>query len=112
MFNFLLIIFGPDDSKVTEIQTRCISDGCKAVPIDDTTKNGYPYKMVEKSAEQGDEDRPMLVNLPPSPKCTTSEKWIMDQQKRRLHVEQNWLLKEQKTEKKIAACFEKLKVCL
>ena len=111
MLIFLSIFFGLFDSKLTEIQTQFISDGCRAVPIDDTIKNGYPYKVLEKSTEQGDNDRSMSANLPPSPKCTTSEKWIMDRQKRRLLVEQNWLLKEQKTEKKIAACFEKLKVC-
>ncbi|KAL6343442.1 hypothetical protein AAG906_024807 [Vitis piasezkii] len=36
--NLLIKHVSRDDSKVTEIQTRCISDGCKAVPIDDTTK--------------------------------------------------------------------------
>lgn len=66
--------------------------------------------MLEKSIGQGDDDRSLSANLSPSPKCTTSEKWILEQQKRRLHAERNWLLKEQKTEKKIAACFDKLKV--
>lgn len=112
MLIFVLKVFGPDDSRVTEIQTRGISDGYKAVPIDDTIRSGYSYRMLERPAEQGDEDRSMSANLAPSPKYTTSDKWIMDQQKRRLQVEQNWLLKEQKTEKKIAACFEKLKVHL
>uniref|UniRef100_A0A2P2ME95 Uncharacterized protein MANES_15G017800 n=1 Tax=Rhizophora mucronata TaxID=61149 RepID=A0A2P2ME95_RHIMU len=38
-----------------------------------------------------------------------SEKWIMVQQRKKLLVEQNWLLKQKKTKQRISTCFEKLK---
>lgn len=48
----------------------------------------------------------------PSPKHTTVERWIMERQKRRVRTEQNWAQKQQKTEQRIAACSDKLKVCV
>lgn len=50
------------------------------------------------------------TDLPPSPKYTMSEKWIMAKQKKKLLDEQNWTLKQQKARQKIATCFHKLKV--
>uniref|UniRef100_A0A2P2ME21 Chromatin structure-remodeling complex protein SYD n=1 Tax=Rhizophora mucronata TaxID=61149 RepID=A0A2P2ME21_RHIMU len=61
------------------------------------------------SAEQDDEDRSASTESPPSPKYTMSEKWIMVQQRKKLLVEQNWLLKQKKTKQRISTCFEKLK---
>lgn len=52
----------------------------------------------------------MHTDFPPSPKYTMSEKWIMDMQKRKLLVEQNWIVKQQKTKQRISTCFDKLKV--
>ncbi|KAJ0813828.1 putative DNA helicase chromatin remodeling SNF2 family [Helianthus annuus] len=50
-----------------------------------------------------------LSTSPPSPKYTTSEKWIADCQKRKVAAEQNWAVKKKKTEQRISACVEKLK---
>ncbi|XLS53910.1 hypothetical protein HN51_003665 [Arachis hypogaea] len=46
--------------------------------------------------------------LPP-PKYTMSGRWIMDQQKKRLLVQQNWVQKQQKTKQIMTTCFLKLK---
>uniref|UniRef100_A0A6N2MVV2 Chromatin structure-remodeling complex protein SYD n=1 Tax=Salix viminalis TaxID=40686 RepID=A0A6N2MVV2_SALVM len=61
------------------------------------------------SAEQEDDDKSASTDSPPSPKYTMSEKWIMDQQRKKLLTEQGWVLKQQKTNQKIATCFDKLK---
>ncbi|KAJ7955032.1 chromatin structure-remodeling complex protein SYD-like [Quillaja saponaria] len=45
----------------------------------------------------------------PSPKHTMSENWIINHQKKRLKVEQDWILKQQKTKQTIVTCFDKLK---
>ncbi|XP_054807322.1 chromatin structure-remodeling complex protein SYD isoform X1 [Prosopis cineraria] len=49
------------------------------------------------------------AEMPASPRFTMSEKWIMDQQKKRHQFEQNWVRKQQKTRQKIISCFDKLK---
>uniref|UniRef100_A0A5B6YW35 Chromatin structure-remodeling complex protein SYD n=1 Tax=Davidia involucrata TaxID=16924 RepID=A0A5B6YW35_DAVIN len=59
--------------------------------------------------DQEEEDISVSTDLPPYPEYTTSEKWIMDHQKRKLLAEQNWALKQRKTEERIAACSHKLK---
>ncbi|KAK3027834.1 hypothetical protein RJ639_040584 [Escallonia herrerae] len=58
---------------------------------------------------QEEEDIGMSADMPPSPKYTTSEKWIMDHQKRKHLNEQKFVLKQQKTEQRITACSDKLK---
>ncbi|XP_065863549.1 chromatin structure-remodeling complex protein SYD isoform X2 [Euphorbia lathyris] len=60
-------------------------------------------------SEQDDEDKSASTDSAPPPKYTMSEKWIMDQQKKKLFAEQNWILKQQKTKQKISTCFHKLK---
>jgi hypothetical protein len=67
--------------------------------------------MVSYTAEQEAEDRSVSTDSPPSPKYTMSEKWLMDQQKKKFLVEQSWVQKQQKTKQRIATCFDKLKVC-
>lgn len=104
-----LTSFAADDQKVSEFQSGSYSDGRKGfpeTPINDTVKSGNIL-----TAEPGEEDD-SSSNLIPSPKYTMSEKWIMDQQKKKLQDEQNWILKQQKTKQRIAACFHKLKVCV
>uniref|UniRef100_A0A6N2MW57 Chromatin structure-remodeling complex protein SYD n=1 Tax=Salix viminalis TaxID=40686 RepID=A0A6N2MW57_SALVM len=61
------------------------------------------------ASEQEDDDKSASTDSPPSPKYTMSEKWIMDQQRKKLLTEQGWVLKQQKTNQKIATCFDKLK---
>lgn len=63
------------------------------------------------ATEQDDEDKSASTDSPPSPKYTMSEKWIMDQQKKKLLAEQNWALKQQNTRQRMTSCFNKLKVC-
>ena len=96
-----------DDSKLSEFQTRYAPDGCKAVPFDVSLRNGITF-----TTEQDDEDKSAYTDSQPYPKFTMSEKWIMDQQRKKLLTEQNWVLKQQKTKQRIATCFYKLKVCL
>lgn len=86
-----------------------ISDGCKTVCVDETLKTGS-FSIMEGSRELEDEDKSLSSDLPPSPKYTTSEKWILDQQKRKILVDQNWKLKQKKTDQRIAACYNTLKV--
>ncbi|XVF38622.1 hypothetical protein REPUB_Repub20aG0118300 [Reevesia pubescens] len=59
--------------------------------------------------EQDEEDKYVSTDSLPSPKHTMSEKWIMDQQKRKLFTEQKWVIKQQKTKQRIVTCFTKLK---
>ncbi|OMO77372.1 Glutamine-Leucine-Glutamine, QLQ [Corchorus olitorius] len=65
--------------------------------------------MQFQSPEQDEEDISVPSDSLPSPKHTMSEKWIMDQQKRKLLAEQNWVLKQQKTKQRIITCYTKLK---
>eukprot|EP00258_Populus_trichocarpa_P050244 XP_024466263.1 chromatin structure-remodeling complex protein SYD isoform X4 [Populus trichocarpa] len=62
------------------------------------------------ASEQDDDDKSAAsTDSPPSPKYTMLEKWIMDQQRKKLLTEQGWVLKQQKTKQRIATCFDKLK---
>ncbi|GLT42013.1 hypothetical protein SLA2020_160370 [Shorea laevis] len=97
-------LHNPDDPKFSEFQTRCVSAGSKVATTDDPLRNGVCF-----TSEQDEEDKSVSTDSPPSPKHTMSEKWIMDQQKRKLLADQNWILKQQKTRLRIAACFNKLK---
>ncbi|KAK3042449.1 hypothetical protein RJ639_000173, partial [Escallonia herrerae] len=73
----------------------------------DQTESGFPLPVLE--TDQEEEDIGMSTGMPPSPKYTTSEKWIMDHQKRKHLNEQKFVLKQQKTEQRITACSDKLK---
>ncbi|KAK9288088.1 hypothetical protein L1049_016535 [Liquidambar formosana] len=94
---------------VSALQKHLSQDGCKKATVDETLKNGSPFTVVERSMEQEEVEKSISNDLPPSPKYTTSEKWIMDQQKRKLLLEQNWALKQRKTDQRIATCSNKLK---
>ncbi|CAN6551450.1 unnamed protein product [Malus baccata var. baccata] len=65
--------------------------------------------ILPKHLYQGQLKNDNHTDLPPSPKYTMSEKWIMDKQKKKLLDEQTWILKQQKAKRKIATCFHKLK---
>ncbi|XP_031392371.1 chromatin structure-remodeling complex protein SYD isoform X3 [Punica granatum] len=62
----------------------------------------------EKSMEEDEEDESASMVLPP-PKYTMLEKWVMDHQKKKLLVQRNQLLKQQKSEQRIASCYDRLK---
>ncbi|XP_065631375.1 chromatin structure-remodeling complex protein SYD [Quercus suber] len=67
--------------------------------------------MMSKHAsqDQEEENKSVSTDLPPSAKYTMSEKWIMDQQKKKNLVEQSWKLKQHKANQRISACYTKLK---
>ncbi|KAL2339088.1 hypothetical protein Fmac_013534 [Flemingia macrophylla] len=80
------------------------ADGFKTAPVDNASKLGMSF-----ATEQDVNERLVSADFPSSPKYTMSEKWIMDQQKKRLLVEQNWVQKQQKTKQRMATSFHKLK---
>ncbi|KAA3454460.1 chromatin structure-remodeling complex protein SYD-like isoform X1 [Gossypium australe] len=59
--------------------------------------------------KQDEEDKSVSTEPLPSPKHTMSEKWIMDQRRRKLLAEQQWALKQHKTKQRMITCFTKLK---
>ncbi|XP_052116747.1 chromatin structure-remodeling complex protein SYD isoform X1 [Arachis duranensis] len=74
------------------------SDGFKTVPVNDASRHDATFSTdIEENGR-----------LPP-PKYTMSGRWIMDQQKKRLLVQQNWVQKQQKTKQIMTTCFLKLK---
>ncbi|XP_017423795.1 chromatin structure-remodeling complex protein SYD isoform X2 [Vigna angularis] len=79
-------------------------DGFKTVPVDNASKHGISF-----ATEQDGNERLVSGDLSPSPKYTMSERWIMDQQRKRLLVEQKWVQKQQKTKQRMATSFHKLK---
>ncbi|KAJ4954461.1 hypothetical protein NE237_011244 [Protea cynaroides] len=95
---------GRDDQRGSEIQELSASDGCKMVAI-----NKDLVTVLEKSPEEEEDEMSLSTETAPSPMYTTSEKWIMDRQKRKLLGEENWALKQKKMEEKIADSFDKLK---
>ncbi|GKV39037.1 hypothetical protein SLEP1_g46868 [Rubroshorea leprosula] len=97
-------LHSPDDLKSSEFQTRSVSAGSKVATIDDPLRNGVTFPT-----ERDEEEKSVSTDSLPSPKYTMSEKWIMDQQKRKYLADQNWVLKQQKTRQRIAVCFNKLK---
>ncbi|KAJ1414267.1 SNF2-related, N-terminal domain [Sesbania bispinosa] len=78
------------------------ADGFKSVPVDDASRHGISFAMGQEGNES------LSNNLPP-PKYTMSERWIMDQQKKRLLVKQNWVQKLQKTKQRMVTSFHQLK---
>ncbi|XP_022955377.1 chromatin structure-remodeling complex protein SYD-like isoform X1 [Cucurbita moschata] len=92
-----------DDMNVPESESRCNTEVQKVLSIDGGKNSSL------NSMEQEDDGKLVPSDLSKSPKYTMSEKWIMDRQRKKLLNEQNWLLKQQKTERRIGTCFDKLK---
>lgn len=103
----------PYIQRLSDVQKQCTSDGGPNTnTIGNTAKYGKSVAVQEKSAEE-EGNRSISNNVLFSPpKYSTSEKWIMDQQKGKLLSDQTWELKQRKTDERIAACFDKLKVLL
>ncbi|XP_057484084.1 chromatin structure-remodeling complex protein SYD-like isoform X2 [Actinidia eriantha] len=74
--------------------------------VSEIQKKGSPTAV---ETDQEEQDMSLDSDLPPAPKYSTSEKWIMEHQKRRLLTERNWALKQKKTERRIGTCSDKLK---
>ncbi|KAI4345493.1 hypothetical protein L6164_012612 [Bauhinia variegata] len=90
--------------KDASAMTKHVSaDGFRAVLVDDASKHG-----ISLATEQDVNER-LVSDLPRSPKYTMLERWIIDQQRKRLLVEQNWMKKQQKAKRKIGSCYDKLK---
>lgn len=96
-----------DDSKISH-KNYSGSVGSIRVPSDNALLNGNPFLLGDTVHEE--EDVSVATDFPPSPKYTTTEKWIIDQQKRKLFTEKTWALKQQRTQQRITACSDKLKV--
>ncbi|KAI4317659.1 hypothetical protein L6164_025510 [Bauhinia variegata] len=90
--------------KDESVMTKHVSvDGFRTVLVDDVSKHG-----ISLATEQ-DANETLVSDFPRSLKYTMSERWIMDQQRKRVLVEQNWMQKQQKAKQKIVTCFNKLK---
>nr|XP_010932567.1 uncharacterized protein LOC105053188 [Elaeis guineensis] len=101
---------GLNEQRGSVIQKQCGSDGFKTLSINDTVKHGNLEILLDKSADQEEGNKSSSDEIPSSPpKYTTSEKWSMDHQRRKLVEEQKWALKQRKADERIAACFDKLK---
>ncbi|MED6121684.1 hypothetical protein PIB30_032453 [Stylosanthes scabra] len=74
------------------------SDGFRTVPVNDASRHDASFSTDPEGNGR----------LPP-PKDTMSGRWIMDQQKKKLLVQQKWVQKQQKTKQKMTTCFLKLK---
>ncbi|KAI9115171.1 hypothetical protein K1719_014184 [Acacia pycnantha] len=102
-------------NSVSHLPSYSLKEHWRPVPGTDSDPQGVTMlkdvNVMAKhvSMEQEGKDRFASAEMPASPRFTMSEKWIMDQQKKRFLVEQNWVRKQQKTRQKIASCFGKLK---
>ncbi|GAV63394.1 SNF2_N domain-containing protein/Helicase_C domain-containing protein [Cephalotus follicularis] len=104
-------VSGVDNGHHTMFQMKDASVRSKHVSQDDlkfsefdSTRNGILFPL-----EHDEEEKSIYANSPPAPKYTMSEKWVMDQQKKKLKAQRNWVLKQQKAKKNISARFDKLK---
>lgn len=86
-------------------------DGFKMMTINNSLGHGNTGTLLEKSVDSANGNNLETDDTPGPPKYTTSEKWIMDQQKRKLAEDQKWAVKQRKAEERITASFNKLKVC-
>ncbi|XP_024638089.1 chromatin structure-remodeling complex protein SYD isoform X1 [Medicago truncatula] len=101
-------------NSVNHLTSYSLKEHWKPVPGIDSNHHGGVTTMngnvlgKNVSAEQGGNDKLASADLP-SKKFTMSERWIMDQQKKRLLVQQNWMQKQQKAKERMTTCFHKLK---
>ncbi|CAA7396178.1 unnamed protein product [Spirodela intermedia] len=103
-------INGLNDQRTPDIQKQASSDGLKTIIYSDTLRGGNLGKVLERSTDPDEENSLESSDMSISPpKFTTSEKWILEQQKRKRFEEEKWALKQRKAEERIATCFEKLK---
>ncbi|KAI3964562.1 hypothetical protein MKW92_025413, partial [Papaver armeniacum] len=98
------------ENHVSDPQKHLNFDRYQMVSANNTQNYGNPGMVLERSMELGEENKSIYTDITMSPpKYTTSEKWIMDHQKRKLNEERNWAIKQRKTEERMAVCFNKLK---
>lgn len=70
----------------------------------------YQYLLLVLETDQEEVYNTVYTDRQRSPKHTTTEKWIIDRQKRKVLTEQIWAQKQQKTAQKIAVSSDMLKV--
>ncbi|KAJ6796775.1 chromatin structure-remodeling complex protein SYD [Iris pallida] len=93
-----------------DIQKHGSSEGFRMMTASVSLNQGNQGTGMEKYFEQEEGNKTLSSDMPSSPpKYTTSEKWIMDHQKRKLAEEQKWAMKQRKAEERITASFNKLK---
>ncbi|XP_021862250.2 chromatin structure-remodeling complex protein SYD isoform X5 [Spinacia oleracea] len=100
-----------DGNGALEFRTRSIPDGSIVVPVSNSSymnKDSSSVAPTDKHSESEEEGK-FSVKLPPVPKYTLSEKWIMAHQRRKLAAEQKWVQKLQKADQRITTCFSELK---
>ncbi|KAL5712823.1 hypothetical protein ACHQM5_014952 [Ranunculus cassubicifolius] len=78
----------------------------KGAAVDNASQYGNPVSI---SMEKEDEDKSIVMHKRPSPKYTTSEKWISDYEKKNLLDKQVWQVKQKKAGERMTVCFNKLK---
>ncbi|RYR76307.1 hypothetical protein Ahy_A01g000911 isoform E [Arachis hypogaea] len=78
-------------------------DMFKTLAVDNASKHGINF-----TTEQEGNERQASSNLQ-SPKYSMSDRWIMDQQKKRHLVERSFVQKQQKAKQRMATSFLKLK---
>jgi len=92
-------------------QQNYSSDGFRMTMVKNSLSHGSTSILPEKSVECDDGNNLESNDAPaPPPRYTTSETWIMNQQKRKLAEEQKFPVKQRKAKEKITASFNKLKV--
>ncbi|KAL1334750.1 hypothetical protein AAHE18_11G199900 [Arachis hypogaea] len=90
--------------KEGNVITKHVSpDMFKTLPVDNASKHGINF-----ATEQEGNERQASSNLQ-SPKYSMSDRWIMDQQKKRHLVERSFVQKQQKAKQRMATSFLKLK---
>lgn len=106
---------GANNQKVSynqkhDTQHNYSSNGFKTMGLNNPLSHGNTGQLLEKSVECDDGNNFEANDAPPPPpKYTTSEKWIMDQQKKKLAEDQKWAVKQRKAEEMISTSFNKLK---
>ncbi|RZC77281.1 hypothetical protein C5167_001433 [Papaver somniferum] len=91
------------ENHVSDSQKHLNFDRHQMVSSNNTQNYGNLGMVLERSMELGEANKSIYTDITMSPpKYTTSEKWIMDHQKRKLNEERNWAIKQRKTEERMA----------
>ncbi|CAK8563616.1 unnamed protein product [Lathyrus sativus] len=102
-------------NSINQLTSYSLKEHWKPVPGVDSNSHGVPVmkdgNVLGKnvSAEQGGNERLVSTDFPSSKRFTMSERCIMDRQRKRLLVGQNWVQKQQKAKERMTKCFHKLK---
>ncbi|KAG0489172.1 hypothetical protein HPP92_007983 [Vanilla planifolia] len=103
-----------DDQRVSVLQKVDVNGqytfgGLQILTSDDVMKYSNPVSLEYFEEEEGYDSPCNEISSSPA-KYTTTEKWILDYQKKKFADEQKWALKQKKAEEMITACYTKLKL--